>query len=92
MESRGVCYVCFSNETATPEIFTLSLHDDLPIWRTHANYLNKNGRRFLDKTPFANFIKPEKSGKSWRYEKGESIRDGRTKRLIAEKASRKNAS
>jgi len=60
--------------------------------RRHVNYLNKNGRRFLDKTHFANFIKPEKSGKSWRYEKRESIRDGRTKRLIAEKASRKNAS
>jgi len=43
-------------------------------------------------TFFANFIKPEKSDRSWRYEKKESIRDGQTKRLIAEEASRKNAS
>ena len=47
---------------------------------------------FLDKIPFANFIKPEKSDKSCHYEKQESIRDGLTKRLIAEEASRKNAS
>jgi len=46
----------------------------------------------LDKTPFANVIKPEKSGKSCHYEKQESIRDVQTKRLIAEEASRKNAS
>ena len=49
-------------------------------------------RRFLDKTPFANFIKPEKSDKSCHYEKQESIRDGLTKRLIAEGANRKNVS
>jgi len=48
--------------------------------------------RFIDKTPLANYIKPEKSDKSCHYEKQESIRDGLTKRLIAEEASRKNAS
>ena len=41
-------------------------------------------------TFFANFIKPEKSDKSCHYEKQESIRDGLTKRLIAEEANRKN--
>ena len=47
---------------------------------------------FSRQTPFANFTKPEKSDKSWRYEKKESIRDGLTKRLIAEGANRKNVS
>jgi hypothetical protein len=47
---------------------------------------------FSSQTPFANFIKPEKSDKSWRYEKEESIRGGLTKRLIAEGANRKNVS
>jgi hypothetical protein len=41
---------------------------------------------------FANFIKPKKSDKSWRYEKRENTRDGLTKRLIAEEVNRKNAS
>src|SRR3712207_9501581 len=28
-----VCYIFFFNDTATTEIYTLSLHDALPIWR-----------------------------------------------------------
>src|SRR5690349_23047902 len=31
MRSTRVCF--FFNPTATPEIYTLSLHDALPIWR-----------------------------------------------------------
>ena len=44
----------------------------------------KNGRRFLDKTPFVNFIKPEKSGKSCHYEK-----TGKHKRWADQKADRR---
>src|SRR5712691_13522759 len=29
-----VCFIFFFNDTATTEIYTLSLHDALPIWST----------------------------------------------------------
>jgi len=74
----------------------------------HSNALRKesNGREEKTRQPsqqkwqafsrqntfFANFIKPEKSDKSWRYERRENTRDGLTKRLIVEEVSRKNAS
>src|SRR3712207_7118944 len=34
-----VLYFFFFNDTATTEIYTLSLHDALPIWRTFADSL-----------------------------------------------------
>src|SRR3712207_9393739 len=34
-----MCYVCFFNDTATTEIYTLSLHDALPIF-SHANIVS----------------------------------------------------
>src|SRR5687768_18036911 len=35
MHSWHVCF--FFNDTATTEIYTLSLHDALPIWEAHLN-------------------------------------------------------
>src|SRR5436190_11520027 len=32
--SVSTCFFFFFNDTATTEIYTLSLHDALPIWRT----------------------------------------------------------
>src|SRR2546422_4520123 len=29
---NGLCFIFFFNDTATTEIYTLSLHDALPIW------------------------------------------------------------
>src|SRR3712207_7331883 len=34
--SDVLCFVFFFNDTATTEIYTLSLHDALPIYRQHA--------------------------------------------------------
>ena len=39
---------------------------------------------------FANFIKPEKSDKLWRYERKENTKDGQIKKLIVERQNRKN--
>src|ERR1041384_8176927 len=32
MSAAVVCFIFFFNDTATTEIYTLSLHDALPIW------------------------------------------------------------
>src|SRR2546427_5621046 len=34
------CFFFFFNDTATTEIYTLSLHDALPIWRDHPRLAN----------------------------------------------------
>src|SRR3712207_9285746 len=34
-------YIFFFNDTATTEIYTLSLHDALPIWKFRAQYQNQ---------------------------------------------------
>src|SRR5260370_26760316 len=39
-------YVFFFNDTATTEIYTLSLHDALPIW--HGHHIG-DGREVLDR-------------------------------------------
>src|SRR5467141_5234967 len=31
----ALCYIFFFTDTATTDIYTLSLHDALPIWRWH---------------------------------------------------------
>src|SRR6478735_12402633 len=36
MPARSVLALFFFNDTATTEIYTLSLHDALPIWRSAA--------------------------------------------------------
>ena len=36
LRTRKVCIVFFFNDTATTEIYTLSLHDALPILHTRA--------------------------------------------------------
>src|SRR3712207_9475774 len=46
MEERGVAqsFVLFFNDTATAEIYTLSLHDALPIWwRGPASFSSDGG-------------------------------------------------
>ena len=35
-------YIFFFNDTATTEIYTLSLHDALPIWPDFKRHLNHN--------------------------------------------------
>src|SRR2546427_3459391 len=37
----SVCVFFFFNDTATTEIYTLSLHDALPIWRPFDAHLNE---------------------------------------------------
>src|SRR2546427_5350305 len=39
------CLFFFFNDTATTEIYTLSLHDALPIWRRHWRVRWDRGRR-----------------------------------------------
>ena len=39
----------FFNDTATTEIYTLSLHDALPIWSIQVGYKCKIGRKYPDK-------------------------------------------
>src|SRR5260370_4685103 len=36
LRSRPLCFFFFFNDTATTEIYTLSLHDALPIWSTRS--------------------------------------------------------
>src|SRR3712207_8575616 len=52
MSTTSACYVFFFNDTATTEIYTLSLHDALPIWlprRRHRGVPRR--RRRLDLLP-----------------------------------------
>src|SRR2546430_5074287 len=39
------CFFFFFNDTATTEIYTLSLHDALPIWRTDRRRSRRRRRR-----------------------------------------------
>src|SRR5688572_33363698 len=41
--STGVFCIFFFHDTATTEIYTLSLHDALPIWSNQANRWQPNG-------------------------------------------------
>src|SRR5688572_31503489 len=41
--STGVFCIFFFHDTATTEIYTLSLHDALPIWSDQANRWQPNG-------------------------------------------------
>src|SRR3712207_7118038 len=43
-----LCIVFFFNDTATTEIYTLSLHDALPIWRVPAVRRGPGPRRPVD--------------------------------------------
>src|SRR6266540_5757098 len=49
----GVVFIFFFNDTATTEIYTLSLHDALPIWcRTRSPCSRRRARpEFLSSTP-----------------------------------------
>src|SRR3712207_8909029 len=40
-----MCFVFFFNDTATTEIYTLSLHDALPIWSGQASSSNRAATR-----------------------------------------------
>src|SRR5476651_186281 len=53
MFSLSVSFFFFFNDTATTEIYTLSLHDALPIWRILAVVPNRRGLwARMDTTPF----------------------------------------
>src|SRR3712207_8365114 len=47
------CYVFFFNDTATTEIYTLSLHDALPIYSATASVRSSNGARGKAPSPLA---------------------------------------
>src|SRR5258707_13063830 len=61
----------FFNDTATTEIYTLSLHDALPIWRTARRLLGGECNRAQEKTanhnsdrePVAHMFSSYKNGK-----------------------------
>src|SRR3712207_8489455 len=53
MSAVASTYLFFFNDTATTEIYTLSLHDALPICNTaiiRSNYLTPEGVRFYDRS------------------------------------------
>ena len=55
-----VCFVFFFNDTATTEIYTLSLHDALPIWLTAlAQVLRSRFPNCLDMHLFENPYQPD---------------------------------
>src|SRR3712207_8129316 len=52
MDGCSICYVFFFNDTATTEIYTLSLHDALPIWAWVCySWLTNNAVREEEATP-----------------------------------------
>src|SRR3712207_9497473 len=52
MDGCSICYVFFFNDTATTEIYTLSLHDALPIWAWVCySWLTNNAVRPEEATP-----------------------------------------
>src|SRR5258707_8673901 len=52
MQHQGCVFFFFFNDTATTEIYTLSLHDALPIFTAKA-YLTAVGERIHGATPLA---------------------------------------
>src|SRR6266540_6230264 len=57
-----LCFFFFFNDTATTEIYTLSLHDALPIWRTMI-LVSSGCALMASSTPFSaiNFAADRKS-------------------------------
>src|SRR3712207_7315744 len=62
----------FFNDTATTEIYTLSLHDALPIWRTdpspHPSDLGPSGPARRPRQPRDRLLAPLPSPAEWRSE------------------------
>src|SRR2546430_16329874 len=46
--NRSFFFIFFFNDTATTEIYTLSLHDALPIWRREQLQAVRHGRPLAD--------------------------------------------
>src|SRR5258706_4746160 len=51
LASPSTLFFFFFNDTATTEIYTLSLHDALPISRRSGTCTSASGRRFRSATP-----------------------------------------
>src|SRR5216683_8368489 len=83
-------YFFFFNDTATTEIYTLSLHDALPISRTKRMGIRRNGRRGITG---GNHNAPCRMGPSfWRSEEHTSELQSRSDlvcRLLLEKKKKK---
>src|SRR5256885_16833259 len=57
----AIFFFFFFNDTATTEIYTLSLHDALPIWRLLPNGRRFQGMRSLPEPAYAGYIRDRKS-------------------------------
>src|SRR3712207_7004826 len=74
--------IFFFNDTATTEIYTLSLHDALPIWRRAPE---RRARGVLESRPATRTAAPGRSAR--RFIRGSGLRDA-----IDRKSTRLNSS
>src|SRR3712207_7349552 len=85
-------FVFFFNDTATTEIYTLSLHDALPIWRRHRSASPRRVRRAGPRrsrgcSSGGTSSSSERHQASWRAASSESRRDRKSTRLNSSHAN-----